>query len=191
MMPLIINPAATALIIIDLQKGIVDHYPTVPYPAADIVRRSVQLAEALRARGGFVAAVNVDFVDGRDVLQPLTDNPPQTGARPADWARLVPEIDAVKSVGITKRQWGAFHGTELDLQLRRRDIDTIVMCGISTSIGVDTTAREAFQHGYRQIFAEDAMGAQTEDEHRYTVSTIFPRIGRVRSTEDLLHALQS
>ncbi len=99
-------------------------------------------------------------------------------------------MDAQKGdIIITKRHWGAFHGTELDLQLRRRGIKNIVLCGISTNIGVESTAREAYQNGYNQIFVEDAMGAMNREEHDATVKNIFPRIGLVRKTSDVLGML--
>ena len=76
------------------------------------------------------------------------------------------------------------------MQLRRRKIDTIVLCGVSTNIGVDTTAREAFQHGYNQIFATDAMTAHTKEEHNYVCKYIFPRIGKLRTTEEIISLLK-
>lgn len=90
---------------------------------------------------------------------------------------------------ITKRQWGAFFGTDLDPQLRRRGIDTIVLCGVSTPHGVDTTAREAYQFGYRVIFVEDAMAARDKEDHNYECNRIFPRIGRVRATKEVIEML--
>ena len=100
------------------------------------------------------------------------------------------EIEIENAITITKRQWGAFYGTELDLQLRRRGIDTIVLCGISTSIGVDTTAREAYQHGYNQIFVEEAMTAGTKEEHDYVCKYIFPKIGKMRTSEEVISSLK-
>jgi nicotinamidase-related amidase len=184
-------PEKTALVLIDLQKGIVA-LETFPHPASTVVAKAAALAAAFQAKGAFVAAVRVNFTDGKDALRPVTDQAPSAGipARSAEWADLVPEVDAAKSILITKRQWSAFYGTELDLQLRRRGIDTIVLGGISTSIGVDTTAREAFQLGYQQIFAEDAMAALSEEEHLYTLKHIFPRIGRIRKSEEIMRALQ-
>ncbi|MGA2514736.1 MAG: isochorismatase family protein [Candidatus Limnocylindrales bacterium] len=90
---------------------------------------------------------------------------------------------------ITKRQWGAFYGIELDLQLRRRGIDTIFLAGISTNVGVESTARDAYERGYEQVFVEDAMAARSADEHEHTVRTVFARMGRVRSTAEVLAAL--
>ena len=192
-MELKLEPARTALVVIDLQRGIVA-MPTGPRSSAEVVARAAQLAKALRAAGGTVVLVHVTpSADGKDSLRPVTDSPVQAGGRslPADWSEIVPELAReATDILITKRQWGAFYGTELDLQLRRRSIDTIVLCGISTSIGVESTARDAFERGYDQIFVEDAMAAREAAEHAHTVSTLFPRIGRVRSTEEVLAALK-
>ncbi len=106
-----------------------------------------------------------------------------------DWSEFAPELTPTPSdVVITKRQWGAFYGTDLDLQLRRRKIDTIVLCGISTDIGVESTARFAYEYGYQQIFAEDAMASRSDEQHYAAVNFIFKRIGRVRRTREILEA---
>jgi nicotinamidase-related amidase len=131
--------------------------------------------------------------DGKDGLKPITDASPQArrGTPPPDWSEIVPELEPEKAdVVVTKRQWGAFYGTDLDLQLRRRGIDTIILCGISTNVGVESTARDAYERGYQQIFVEDAMSARATEEHTHTVSTVFARIGRVRSTAEVLAALE-
>ena len=192
-MELKLEPVRTALVVIDLQRGIVA-MPTGPQSSAEVVARAARLAKALRAAGGTVVLTRVTpSPDGKDSLRPVTDAPVQAGGRslPADWSEIVPEFAReATDIVITKRQWGAFYGTELDLQLRRRSIDTIVLCGISTSIGVESTARDAFERGYDQIFVEDAMAAREAVEHAHTVATLFPRIGRVRSTEEVLAALK-
>ncbi|MGL6019251.1 MAG: isochorismatase family protein, partial [Gibbsiella quercinecans] len=90
---------------------------------------------------------------------------------------------------ITKRQWGAFYGTELDLQLRRRGIKTLVLGGISTNIGVESTARAAWEHGYELVIAEDMCSAQSAEMHQFAFDHIFPRLARVRSTSEILAAL--
>lgn len=90
---------------------------------------------------------------------------------------------------VTKRQWEAFYDTELDLQLRRRGVHTIILCGIATNIGVETTARDAYDRGYSQIFVEDATSARSAEEHAFVMRTAFPRMGRVRSTAEVLDAL--
>ena len=190
-MDLTLTPARTALVVIDLQRGIAGA-PTAPHPAGDVVAHAAAVAVALRAAGGTVVLVHVTpSADGRDALRPRTDTPAwQPGPRPQDWAEIVPELGPEPGdLVITKRQWGAFYGTELDLQLRRRGVDTIVLCGISTNIGVETTARDAFERGYQQVFVEDAMAARSGEEHTATATTLFPRIGRVRSTDEVVAAL--
>ena len=122
------------------------------------------------------------------VISDQTFSKPQPAS--LDWAEFVPELTPTPSdVVITKRQWGAFYGTELDLQLRRRKIDTIVLCGISTDFGVESTARFAYEYGYQQIFAEDAMASRSDEQHNAAVNFIFKRMGRVRKTGEILEAI--
>jgi nicotinamidase-related amidase len=152
------------------------------------VEKSVQLVNRFREQNGFISFVRVDFQDGKDALTPETDQKPSAPQeRPADWAEFDPRLNVQENDYIvTKRQWGAFFGTDLDLQLRRRGIDTIVLCGIATNIGVESTAREAFQYGYNQIFITDAMATFTKEEHEATLSYIFPKIGKLRTTQQFL-----
>ena len=82
--------------------------------------------------------------------------------------------------------WGAFYGTELELQLRRRGIEQFVLGGIATNIGVESTARNAYELGFGMIFAEDAMSSTGPEMHHFAVKNIFPRLGRVRSTAQIL-----
>lgn len=180
----------TALVVIDLQNGIVNQ-PHAPFSGTQVVRSAGRLVNAFTQKGAFAALFRVSYLDGKDMLWPVTDfemNPVQFSK---GWDDYVTELQDLKNVYyITKRQWGGFYGTDLDLQLRRRKISTIVLCGISTSIGVDTTAREAYQRGYNQIFAADAMTAGTKEEHDYEVRYVFPRIGRIRTTEEVISMLR-
>jgi nicotinamidase-related amidase len=191
---LVVNKEKTALVVIDLQKGIVG-MKTEPHDAATVVQNAARLADAFRERALPVFLVRVTpSADLKDSLRPTADASTAPGQwnRPPDWSDIVPEMNKRESdFLITKRQWGAFYGTELDLQLRRRGIDTIVLCGISTDIGVESTARFAYEYGYHQIFAEDAMTARSETGHAHAVREIFPRIGLVRKTEQVLSALGS
>jgi nicotinamidase-related amidase len=93
-------------------------------------------------------------------------------------------------IRIIKRQWGAFYGTELELQLRRRGIEHIVLGGIATNIGVESTARNAWELGFGQVFAEDAMSSTSAEHHAFAIENIFPRLGRVRSTAQILDLLR-
>lgn len=190
-MDLALDPAKTALVVIDLQKGMVER-PGAPHAGPDVVARTARIAAALKAKGGFVVLVHVTTLgDGLDRPHPTADAPLAGAGRPQppDYADIDPLLLPFASIVITKRQWGAFYGTELDLQLRRRSIDTIVLCGIATTMGVESTARDAYELGYNQVFVEDAMATFSAEAHELTVKYVFPMIGRVRSTEDVLAAI--
>ena len=184
-----LHSRSTALVLIDLQAGIVA-LPVQPNSAADVLANARALANRFRALDALVVLVKVAFPGAPGGLRPITDAGQAPPVEPAGWSEMCPELGVEASdVIITKRQWGAFHGTELDLQLRRRGIDTIVLGGIATHVGVESTARSAFEHGYQQIFVEDAMSDLHGDTHRVHVRYVFPRIGRIRSTEQVLAAL--
>jgi nicotinamidase-related amidase len=187
---LTINTTKTALVVIDLQKGIAGRQ-VAPYASDVVVQNAAMLADAFREKGMLVFLVRVTpSPDGKDALHPIADVTRPMQTPPADWADIVPELGPKPGdFIITKHQWGAFYGTELDLEFRRRDITTMVLCGISTNIGVESTARFAYEYGYHQIFAEDAMAALSAEEHTHTVTKIFPRIGLVRKTEEIVAAL--
>jgi len=188
-----LDPATTALLLLDLQKGIFG-VAGGPHSAADVVRNAAALARRFRERRATVVLVRIGWSAGfPDLLrQPVDRAPPVPGAGPlpADWMEQPAELAvAPTDVQITKRQWGAFYGTELELQLRRRGITTLVLSGISTNIGVESTARFAWELGYALVLAEDAMTSQFADHHRFAVENILPRLGRVRSTAAILAAL--
>jgi len=186
----IIKAERTALVVIDLQMGIVNRELT-PFTTEEVIQKASRLINAFTEKGAFVVLVKVSSLDGKDMLKPNLDLKIRSTQRPQGWDSFVPELINIKNAHvITKRQWGAFYGTDLDLQLRRRGIDTIVLCGVSTSIGVDTTAREAFQHGYNQFFAQDAMTASIKEEHEYVCKYIFPKIGKLRTTEEIVLSLK-
>ena len=187
---LVLDPQSTALVLIDLQRGIVGR-ATAPHSATDVVMHARGLAQRFRQVGAPVILVRVAFApDGRDRLAPRVDAAAWSSPVSPDFSQIVPELGPDEGdLVITKRQWGAFYGTELDLELRRRGIRTIVLGGISTNFGVESTARDAFERGYELVFAEDAMAGMTAEAHGFAVGTIFPRIGIVRSSEDVLAAL--
>ena len=189
--PLKLDPATTALVLIDLQQGILP-FAKAPYDGAAVLARAVPLAEAFRAAKSPVVLVKVGFsADGGDVLKSAVDAPNPAVAPPANWLAQPDELPAQPGdIHITKRQWGAFHGTELDLQLRRRGIRTIVLAGIATAIGVESTARFAWELGYEIVFAEDATSGPDAAMHANSFGKVFPRLGRVRSTAEVLAALR-
>jgi nicotinamidase-related amidase len=183
-MPLTELDPVVALVIIDLQKGIVG-LPTV-HPAGEIVGRAAQLARAFRERKLPVVLVNVTGgAPGR------TDTGPPKFARPADWTELVPELDQQPSDHlITKQRWGAFLGTDLHEYLRQKDVTQVVLAGIATSIGVESTARSAYDLGYNVALVVDAMTDRDADAHRNSVERIFPRLGETARTDDVVKLLR-
>jgi nicotinamidase-related amidase len=193
MSELILEPRRTAVVVIDLQKGIVG-FPGTPHSAASVIANTVALLEAARSTGAEPILVHVGrSPDGRDGLQVTCDQPMRAaGSLPPDWSELIPELDRQPGdIIILKRQWGAFYGTDLELQLRRRGLSTIILCGIATEFGVESTARDAYERGFEQVFAEDAMTARSAESHANSMSSIFPRMGRVRATAEIVAALRA
>ncbi len=159
--------------------------PTV-HPATEIVKRAAKLAAAFRVKRLPVVWVNVaGSAPGR------TDAGPFKGERSADWAELLPELDAQpEDHYVTKRRWGAFLGTELDAYLRSQGVTQIVLAGIATSIGVESTARSAFDLGYNVVIVTDAVTDRNADAHKNSIEMLFPRMAETDTTENLLKLLQ-
>ena len=173
--------ALPALVLVDLQKGI-----TASIASASVLANAAALAAAFRARGLPVVLVNVDAgAPGR------TEAPrPPVGPRPDDWTVLADELDVQPTdVLVTKHTWGAFHGTVLHDELTARGVTQVVLGGISTSIGVETTARQAFEHGYNVVLATDAMTDRDETMHSHAVAKVFPRLGETGTTAEVLELL--
>lgn len=159
--------------------------PTV-HPGAEIVGRAAHLARAFRECGLPVVLVNVTGeAPGR------TDAGPPKFARAADWAELVPELEQQPSDHlVTKQRWGAFLGTDLDPYLRQLAVTQIVLAGIATSVGVESTARSAYDLGYNVALVVDAMTDREVDAHRNSVEKIFSRLGEMAKTDDVLKLLR-
>lgn len=182
-MPITQLDTPTALILIDLQKGITA-FPCA-HPMANVLTRARALADAFRARGWPVVLVNVDAgAPGR------TDAPPRQVERAPDWAELVPELDQQPGdITLTKKTWGAFASTDLEQQLRDRQVTQVVLGGVATSAGVESTARQAFEAGFNVTLALDAMTDMSAEAHANSVTGIFPRIAETGTTRDILARL--
>lgn len=187
---LFIDKTKTALVVIDLQKGIAVQ-PSKPYSASEVIGNAAKLVNTFRKNEMPLFLVHV-ITTKETMLNVISDESFSRTSTPSlDWAEFVPEIAPTpKDIIIAKKQWGAFYGTDLELQLRRRGMDTIVLCGIATDFGVESTARFAYEYGFQQIFAEDAMASRSEEQHNAAVNFIFKRMGRVRKTDEILKALQ-
>ncbi|MDO0924508.1 isochorismatase family protein [Streptomyces sp. TG1A-8] len=180
----------TALVVIDLQNGIVG-MPTEPYAASDVVARSVELADAFRSRNLPVVLVRVSFApDGADAVPGRTERQARGLSFSEGWDAVVDELSGHPGdIHVTKHNWSAFHGTDLDVQLRRRGVTQVVLTGIATSIGVESTARDAYAHGYHVTLATDAMADGDGEAHRGSVERIFPRLGESGTTAEVLRLL--
>lgn len=181
----ILDAARTALIVIDPQNWTMG-MPVSPHSADQVVANVVSLAKAIRSAGGVVCLTRAAFSPGyADMLRVPVDIalPAPEGGIPPQALAFRPEVEALQAdVIITKRQWSAFYGTEFDLQLRRRGIGTIVIAGVMTNFGVESTARDAWQHNYAAIVAEDACSSLSPEMHHFSVEKILPRVARVRSS---------
>jgi nicotinamidase-related amidase len=187
-----IDPRRTALVLIDPQLWTLG-MPITPHAAATVVKNAERIASALRSGGGIVVLTRAAFSEGyADMLRAPVDLqlklPP--GGIPPERLAFDPTVERMGyDLVLTKRQWSAFYGTELDLQLRRRAIDTVLIGGVMTNFGVESTARDAWQHNYSVVSVTDMCSSLSVDMHRFSIEHILPRISRVRSTTDILSAL--
>ncbi|WP_406069384.1 hydrolase [Streptomyces sp. NBC_01020] len=180
----------SALVVIDLQNGVMA-VPGDPYTTGDVLTRTVELADAFRSRGLPVVLVRVTFAaDGSDRTPGRTDTPSPGYTPPAGWDHVVDALTGHdQDITVTKRNWSAFYGTDLDMQLRRRGVTQIVLTGVATSIGVESTARAAHEHGYHVTVATDAVTDSDGAAHRNSVEKIFPRIAETGTSSDILTVL--
>ena len=183
-MPLTTLDPNTALIVIDLQKGIAA-IPAV-HPLSEIAGRTAQLARAFRERGFPVVLVNATGgAPGR------TDAGRPNYSLPPDWSELVAELGQQPGDHIvSKQRWGAFIGTSLDEYLRGQAVTQVFVTGVATSAGVESTARSAYDYGYNVVLVVDAMTDRDAEMHRHSVEKIFPRIGETTTSGDVLKLLQ-
>jgi nicotinamidase-related amidase len=179
----------TALVLIDLQYGIT--WMLGRDAVVGTLTQASRLADAFRRHGLPVVLVRVDFsADGGDRPANRVTLQRPSGTPPPNWAHIVDELTGPGTdIIVTKRQTGAFYGTDLDLQLRRRGMTGVVLGGIMTSMGVESTARAAYDLGYNLTFAADAMTDPNPGAHRHSLETIFPAIGEVDTTDNIIAAL--
>jgi nicotinamidase-related amidase len=173
----------SALIVIDLQKGIA----ALPcaHPIPEVTAHASRLAQAFRHNGLPVVLVNVAGISKGRTEEPRISTP-----FPADWTELLPELDQHEQDHLTTKQtWGAFTGTDLESFLRSADVTQVVLTGVATSIGVESTARQAFELGFNVTLAIDAMTDLSADAHANSVTRIFPRLGETGTTQEIIALL--
>lgn len=177
--------ARTALVVIDLQKGITS-LPCA-HPVAEVVGNAGDLAAAFRGHGLPVVLVNAVGVAPGRVEQGHTG-----GAFPPDFADLLPELDArTDDHLVSKRTWGAFTGTDLEAHLRSLGVTQVVVCGIATSLGVESTARQAYELGFNVTLALDAMTDISSEAHANSLARIFPRLGETASSQEIVDLVRA
>ena len=184
-MPLTALDSNTALIVIDLQKGIVNG--KFIHPIGDIVDRTRALLDVFHARSLPVVLVNVaGRARGRTEQGPRSNTVFTEG-----WTDLLPELDQQPSdIAVTKRSWGAFATTDLAAQLKAKGATQVVVTGVATSGGVEATARQAYEQGFNVTLALDAMTDVREEAHEYSIRNVFPRVGETGSTQEIISLLE-
>lgn len=182
-----LDSRTTALVLIDLQNGIVGRQ-LAPRQGTEAAAAGARLAERFREAGAPVVLVHVTWaMDFGDALRQPVDRPmPRPpGELPEGWSDFIPGLLQPSDIVVAKHQWGAFYGTDLDVQLRRRGIRTIVLGGIATNMGVESTARQAWERAYAVVVAEDTTASFTKEMHAFAIEEIFPRIARVTTAEEI------
>jgi nicotinamidase-related amidase len=184
-MPLTALDPRTALIVIDLQKGIVDGH--FIHPIGEIIDRTRSLLDVFRAKKLPVVLVNVA---GRPPGR--TEQGPRANITFAEgWTDLLPELNPQPDdIVVTKRSWGAFATTDLEQQLKARGVTQVVITGVVTSGGVEATARQAYEQGFNVTLAIDAMTDLREEAHTHSIKNVFPRVGEVGSTKAAISLLE-
>lgn len=189
---MIFDLSKTAFVAIDMQKGIVNNGTLSPHTAQSILTNNDLLVRTLKRTAALKVLVNVD-ISTFPYLSQQTDMGGMTASVPPEFTDLLLK-DSLKDTNnmltITKYNPSAFFGTSLDLQLRRRGIETIILSGVATANGVYATALDAFQHGYHIVLAEDACSDRDKESHQLFIKKIFPKTARVRSTKQIIEAIQ-
>lgn len=174
----------TALIVVDLQKGIIGS--PFMHPIDEVVKRSRLLIDAFRQRNLPIALVNVAGGAPGRTERPRPDMP-----RPEGWTDLIPEVNQQPDdMFVTKRTWGAFASTDLEDQLKKRGVTQVVIIGVATGTGVEATARQAYEQGFNVTLAIDAMTDARPEAHDYSIKHVFPRLGETGTTQEIIHLLE-
>jgi len=182
-MPLTTLDPKTALIVVDLQKGIINS-PFI-HPVAGVIERTCALLDAFRQRDLPVVLVNV-----AGGAQGRTEQSRRFSTLPEGFSDLIPDLDRQASdIVVTKRTWGAFASTDLEARPKANGVTQVVVTGVATGTGVEATARQAYEQGFNVTLALDAMTDVRPEAHEYSLASVFPRLGETGSTQDILNLL--
>ncbi len=182
-MPVTTIDDKTALIVVDLQKGIVN-LPAI-HPISGVIERSCALIDAFRQHCLPIVLVNVaGGAPGR------TEQPPRRATLPDGFTDLLPELNQQPGdIVVTKHTWGAFPSKDLESQLKAKGVTQVVLVGVATGIGVESTARQAYELGFNVTLAVDAMTDTRLESHAYSLAHVFPRLGETGTTKEIIDLL--
>jgi nicotinamidase-related amidase len=188
-MALTLDSKTTALVLIDLQNGIMG-MPVQPHSSDAVIKASSTMADAFRKKHAKVVYVRVDMNNLTPMIVDRSRRDPNAPPFPAIASELVPTAGFQDGdLLITKRHWSAFGQTELEDTLKKLGVTTIVLGGVATNIGVESTARHAVAVGFQVVIAEDACSTFEADAHTFAMEKIFPMMGRVRTSQEIVDAL--
>jgi len=183
-----LDPRRTCLLLFDFLAG---HVAQDEQRYAPVIANAVKLLETARARQVLIAHARADHPAGSKAL-----NISDAEHRPPRITRGTPQAEIVAALApqatdyqAPKRRWSAFHGTALDQELRARGVDTVILCGGSTEIGIASTAYAARDLGYNLVIVSDACTSPKRDLHEQLMREVFPRLARVRTTAQALALL--
>ena len=174
----------TALLVVDLQKGILA--APLPPPVAEAVAHTRTLLDAFRGRGLPVVLINAAGMAPGRTEQPRRMPP----TLPEGFTDFVPELDAQASdIVVTKFTWGAFATTDLEARLKALGVTQVVVTGVATGTGVEATARQAYEAGFNVTTATDAMFDPRAEAHAYSIANVFPRLGETGTADEIVALL--
>ncbi|HEY2700148.1 MAG TPA: cysteine hydrolase [Pseudonocardiaceae bacterium] len=187
-----IDPARTALLVMDYQNGIVTM--AADAGAEDALARTIEAADLVRKAGGRVGYVRVAFTDDDIAAIPANSHfstmvtPERREFLHADSpATAIDERIAPQDgdIIVRKTRVGAFSTTDLHEQLRAANVDTLLLAGLSTSGVVLSTVRDGADRDYRIIVLADACADPTPGVHEFLTEKVFPRQTTVLTTAEL------
>jgi nicotinamidase-related amidase len=182
-----LDPTKTALVLIDLQNMVMRR-DTQPYSTAEVLERSRKMADAFRAKGAPVVYVRVLVSDFLSLPADEATNVPKDV--PAEASEIVAAAGMRSGdLLITKRHWGAFAQTPLEHQLRDRGIETVVLAGVATNFGVESTLRQGTGLGFGFVTVEDACATFSSEMQDFAFKQIFPRLSYVATTRQVLDSI--
>jgi ureidoacrylate peracid hydrolase len=200
-----IDPARTALVVIDLQNGFMLPGQPAEMPVARAIVPNVnRLAEATRRAGGMVVWIKNTF----DQETAQTWSVWRTSFAAGDWGQRMEEAFTPGNLGheiyaglkvaaddliVLKRRFSALvqGSSGLDQILRQNGIDTLVIVGTATNVCCESTLRDAMMMNYKCIMVSDANATRTDEEHNATLATVAVLFGDVRTSDEVVALLDA